>query len=1219
MNCKKGLSLILALALVFSPLSALGTVAYAEDNAAGNAIVEEVEEKELTPTSTPADPETSENGGVENVSDGNGGSEDADNGNSDGEEAGNGNVDSEDADNGNGDGEDADNGNSGGEYATMPLSLQPLQSSYAYIYLNDVSVDDLKNYSVKDFRENLVDGLGEQVIKDPDAIIAWGTDSINYSDITQDFEILDNEGTVDLTYYGGKYDFENMMLVGTGSQLDENAIRYTVQVSANETLRDSISFSFHKNDGSLYHSQITQAQKAARSSLLDGIAVTGMMAKAPDWADYTEGETCYLSISSTLASSSRKNSKVEVYPLDKVQEYLENGETGELTGAVTEQVLNVYSRTTYSGTFTLEEAKDPAKGLCIVYTNADGKVLAYQGFTFVLTNEDVDFSGGLYANEEGEMVAVDDPSERSTGGRYGYSLSCQINVKAESARPAIPDSYYSTSNYWYSELVSGRSADDAYYYVMEPNAMIEKIVLGSYANKSYADASKEGAQDITAEIMPTDKSTVPYGYKAVYKLLQPVYITVFYKDGTSAIYRLYATAQSTGGGGVIPPPDDDISTDLTMQGVKIDGGATYSTSAPYSNAYLVNSTALDSLAYNGYQLLLLLNDEELKLGEVHPLFDADPGAQVFNSKNTDPDKDLLKRDGTGPAQDHSKEEPVQYLVRGNKGTANYFVTVAQKTKGAKLFVNNMLDEDGDPEREVFIVKKRGDQHNVLVANLGGAPLTELKAELVECTDNIALDDYWTFRDGDTLKPFTGVENGVDANGTYRDNGYLPNLAQVRIVSVGTGPIEGTLHIEGKDETGKTQEIDIHLTGMASNPQIVTDKDLKAGVKFVPYSQTIATDNAWGTEGDRFSIVPDSGRLPDGLTLIPETGEIYGVPKEVGTFKFKVQVTFGLSELFEPSDPKEFTLEIKENTDDNVYGEIDGADYALTTPIGKTYSGGGIHEYVLQSITGNELFVSKGEMDDFVDFWLNGEKLTRDKDYTVKSGSTEITILAQTLQSAPRGVRNTIAAEFRAATTEGGAKELKRTAQNFYIPADETTGGSSGDKDTSDKSESSGNTGGNTAAGSGTAAAAPAAQPQYATLTVRVVDANGAGLSGLTVELHSAPRSGRTNASGYVTFSNVPFGAHTIYVKNASGTTLASHSFVFSGSTTVGISGGTVLAAPGGALNLTVRLNGNALSFVSAVPQTGDDFDPALYMTLVLCSAAGLLGLAVWRKRRAQTR
>lgn len=158
------------------------------------------------------------------------------------------------------------------------------------------------------------------------------------------------------------------------------------------------------------------------------------------------------------------------------------------------------------------------------------------------------------------------------------------------------------------------------------------------------------------------------------------------------------------------------------------------------------------------------------------------------------------------------------------------------------------------------------------------------------------------------------------------------------------------------------------------------------------------------------------------------------------YDFVMQKNFGgTSEnyAFEPSSVK-LTLTVNENTDDNVFNATDIAEnYSILNSIGVDNAGD--HHYILEE-SADTVFRSEGELKQFVNLWLNGVLLEPGVDYIAESGSTKITIKAQTFDSDKTrkdGQRNTIAAEFR--TTDTGSKndknnsnELRRTSQNFYI-------------------------------------------------------------------------------------------------------------------------------------------------------------------------------------------
>ena len=266
--------------------------------------------------------------------------------------------------------------------------------------------------------------------------------------------------------------------------------------------------------------------------------------------------------------------------------------------------------------------------------------------------------------------------------------------------------------------------------------------------------------------------------------------------------------------------------------------------------------------------------------------------------------------------------------------------------------------------------------------------------------------------------------------------------------------------------------EIKLTGVASAPHIV-NTELPQGVKYVPYSCMIATDNMYTWNRTTFSIV--KGELPEGLEFYGNTGEIYGTPQESGTFPLTIQVDFS-SPRFE-STSVDLELVVQDNTNENVYMATDDG-YEIETHLGEE-QGTGTYDFLLTDYDTDQLFVSTADIYGFQGLWLNGQELEPGVDYTVVRGSTRVTIYAQTFEDKGiMGGANTIAAEFR---TTDGTNELKRTAQNFRLPdlSEEEDGnggqggsgsqGGNGGQGNSGGQDGSGNTATVTVTGSGSSA------------------------------------------------------------------------------------------------------------------------------------------------------
>lgn len=354
-------------------------------------------------------------------------------------------------------------------------------------------------------------------------------------------------------------------------------------------------------------------------------------------------------------------------------------------------------------------------------------------------------------------------------------------------------------------------------------------------------------------------------------------------------------------------------------------------------------------------------------------------------------------------QDFSKNNTIHYSLTNSKGQEkHYWITVnAVNEGGAKLFV------DGPSERTVYFNACYGWTHNILIANTGDEPLTGLSVTLTDAK-NIKLDEYWTVggTKNDTLAPFT-----------TSDISKMANLANIRLLPNGNdGEIGGTLTIKADGQ----KDVVIKLSGKAGNPGLTIGEELEA-VKYVPYSVKLKIDNpfAW----NEFISCTLSGDLPEGMTYNESTGEIYGVPLETGTFDLNVLSQFSVTGYSNIS----FTLEVKENTEANVR-KVTSNGYGIRNAIGqRSYKH---YCYYLEIPEEDQQLVSKGEYSEFIDLWLNGQKLQLGEDYTVEEGSAKFIINKNILQDLEIDSTNTIVAEFRVGGTPDGA--LKCTAQNFTI-------------------------------------------------------------------------------------------------------------------------------------------------------------------------------------------
>lgn len=525
------------------------------------------------------------------------------------------------------------------------------------------------------------------------------------------------------------------------------------------------------------------------------------------------------------------------------------------------------------------------------------------------------------------------------------------------------------------------------------NSAVTKAVLGHYDSL----AAAAGQQDIKSALFPDDMSVAGAGYLACYQ--DGVDFTVFAGE---QVFKCTVVAFENPGSG---------DTYLNITGAA---------GVDYQKVYKVISKDDSGAAQYGYQILLI-NDAAADLSSLKPVYAPVEGIKIFANG---------QEQTSGATPQNFTSGPVQYTARAgnNRDVKNYWVSFLKKASGPKLYV--VCDGEKPGEREVFFDAYSDNHHDIFIANIGDAALTGLKVEL-QNPQHVKLDDYWKFGENgnDSLDPFNlPVDKYYDRE--------QQNIAKVRLLPDGEGEVSGTLVISSTNGGSCT----IMLKGHAGNPKIITST-LKDAVKYVPYSFLIQTDNKYEWNKVSFSLY--EGDLPAGMIIRP-SGEIYGVPTETGTFRFKVRAEYSASGFRD--SVAEFTLTVRQNTDQNVAGEID--------------SGHAILDYVPRNISTIQdyTFRSEGEFGDFIDFWIDGDKLTDGVDYDAESGSTKITIRSQTFQKYGSGT-HTIAAEFRQGRDTN--KDLKRSAQNYSL----NTGNSGGQTNNGGGSGSSGGGSGSSGGGS----------------------------------------------------------------------------------------------------------------------------------------------------------
>lgn len=206
-----------------------------------------------------------------------------------------------------------------------------------------------------------------------------------------------------------------------------------------------------------------------------------------------------------------------------------------------------------------------------------------------------------------------------------------------------------------------------------------------------------------------------------------------------------------------------------------------------------------------------------------------------------------------------------------------------------------------------------------------------------------------------------------------------------------------------------------------------ETELPEGVKYVPYSHSF---------GEAAEVT--AGRLPRGLSLDTATGELTGAPLESGNFEFTVR---------RASSTAVYQMTVANNTNSAVQRPN---DYDIIVNVG-TQAPYDPNSFYKEDYS-EETFAINGPYEEFYRLLIDGVEKLRDVDYTVREGSTIITVRAQTFRNVGEGT-HTIAAEFRGKDSSGKAT-MKQAAQNYTLtirrPSDNT-----GSSDSSGSSGSSG--------------------------------------------------------------------------------------------------------------------------------------------------------------------
>lgn len=603
----------------------------------------------------------------------------------------------------------------------------------------------------------------------------------------------------------------------------------------------------------------------------------------------------------------------------------------------------------------------------------------------------------------------------SSGNLFALTAENQIIYITDRQQNRRKDGYNEVTY----TLYKGYKAEEKYHlklsYYTEGESDASKVTAAYVGNySSIEEAIGAGGGNIKDELFGNTRS----GFQSDYS--KGVDFTIFVGGDGTENQEVYHYKVKAVEGMKEPPMSGNTYVDFWGV-VDKDGG--------YIHSYVLEKE--DSYAEGCYVTILV--DKDVDLTKLALEFTA-RNLKLYAEGSSSPEV-------SGKSYHDFSQGAVQFTASAENGIGakNYWVQVIPVGIGeGKLYINSLADKEAKTRvengitysiREMYLDGRYDYIHDIVLVNIGKEELPALSAELI--SEEVELDDYWSLTGNSS---FQGVNiDGINSSLSY---GNLWNQAKLRIRArdgMADGrDITGTLTIK----SGENILMVLTLTGTVGDPSITT-KEIPQAVKYVPYGTMIQNNNKYQWNTVSYSYI--GGTLPGGMEIRPN-GELYGVPTETGTFTFTVRMDNSYDDF--SSSERTFTLTVIENTDGNVESATDQG-YYLTERI----------QNISMNSNQDQTMVSEGVFDEFVDLFLDGEKLVKGVDYDAESGSTRITIRGQTLKKSNTPGKHTLGIEFRTKDTN----TLKRAAQNYEITkksGGSSSGGSGGSSSSGNTSSSS---------------------------------------------------------------------------------------------------------------------------------------------------------------------
>ena len=860
-------------------------------------------------------------------------------------------------------------------------SLLPLKEEYLWNI-------DLSGYTPAELTMVSIDKIftGKVELKDTDKIM-WA-----YGSFGDDYQISSKGSVVDLSrstskyYYGENFGAESywQIIVGEDDQLAEENIRYIVSLNVTNSSKWLTPVIYKQDDeGRRTEIQILDEKDTnyySRYDDSDGYdqefdSLNRTMRVYVSGEELEKGETAYIGLkANTSVFQESKFTGVKFY-----QGIYKDSEKAEAEGTdITEQIFTKDMTQTDAG---WQFQKDMPWITMVTY-NSEGKVTGCLPFRIYLS------SVGNYIS----TILYDKPDDKPED--YYWTMVTDRSSSVVDNNGCRIRTY---------TLEEGYTANREYYAVfdyskagIENSLYVTAAYVGQYS--TIQQAIKAGAKDIKSSLFNNDYKHG--GYKADFS--NGVYFTIFVGQDGVEEQEVYQYCIKTEGW----TPSLDSGTAVSFYGLQDNSG----------NRVECYVAASREDSYAEYNYLTILVDKDVDLKQLAPMFETMKGLSLYVNNSNSPEV-------SGQSIHDFSKGPVQYTASSEdkENQRNYWLQIVKETEGAgKLYINSLADKEADSQekdkviyskREILLDGYHDNIHDILLMNIGTSPIDNLSIEIE--SETVELDRYWTLNGNRALEGFNAINElgGLSPVDGIAHYGELPNMAKIRIKPKGN--TKDKTNVSGKltIKSGDTALMVLTLTGIMGNPTITTE-EVPNAVKYVPYGTMIQNNNKYSWNKVTYEVA--DGMLPTGMEVKPN-GELYGIPTETGEFTFTVEMENSYREF--AGSEKTFTLTVIENTDENVDAATDQG-YDLTQRIPN----------ITSNTIGDQILVSEGIYDEFVDVFLDGKKLKEGEDYTSESGSTRITIKSQTLKDSGKTGTRTLGIEFRTKDSN----TLKRAAQNYVV-------------------------------------------------------------------------------------------------------------------------------------------------------------------------------------------